>query len=288
MTSPWSLLGLLTTAFIAGAVPAGLFAIRTALGDRSPATATALRRNLLVPAVFFLPLAGALADHWGPRDVALFGVFVAIVGIGLIAIVPQTQNALMNMVGVSFGLSLLDGRHDHADADRPRASRSGRRGDESRLRRPRASAGSSGRSSRRPPSAGAERRERCCSRRRRCSLSSVACGRADRRRRRSRRRTRRRPTGPEYRDRPAILDARPRAVAVPSDRQLDRDVEPAVPPRASRGAGAGRRLSPALFWLAFLAARVLSLLGDAEPAGTVGAGRLRGRPASSCSATWPA
>jgi fucose permease len=107
MTSPWSILGLLAVAFVAGAVPTGLLAIRAALGDRSDATAAGLRRNLLVPAVFFLPIAGALADYWGPRDVALFGAFVAIVGLGLTAIVPQTQNALMNLVGVSFGLSLL-------------------------------------------------------------------------------------------------------------------------------------------------------------------------------------
>ena len=107
MTSPWSIFGLLTVAFVAGAVPTGLLAIRCALGDRSDATVAGLRRNLVVPAVFFLPVAGALADYWGPRDVALCGAFVAIVGIGLTAIVPQTQNALMNMVGVSFGLSLL-------------------------------------------------------------------------------------------------------------------------------------------------------------------------------------
>ena len=107
MTSPWSILGLLTVSFVAGAIPTGLLAIRAALGDRSAATAAGLRRNLLVPAVFFLPIAGTLADHWAQRDVALFGTFVAIVGIGLMAIIPQTPNALMNMVGVSFGLSLL-------------------------------------------------------------------------------------------------------------------------------------------------------------------------------------
>jgi hypothetical protein len=107
MTSPWTIFGILTTAFVVGAVPTGLLAIRSALGDRSEATAAALRRNLLAPAVFFLPIAGALADHWGPRDVALCGVFVAIVGIGLMALIPQRQNALANMVGVSFGLSLL-------------------------------------------------------------------------------------------------------------------------------------------------------------------------------------
>ena len=107
MTSPWSIVGLLTVAFVAGAVPTGLLAIRFALCDRTDATAAALRRNLLAPAVFFLPAAGALADYWGPRDVALFGVFVAIVGLGLTAMIPQTQNALMNLVGVSFGLSLL-------------------------------------------------------------------------------------------------------------------------------------------------------------------------------------
>src|SRR4051794_35150313 len=110
MTSLWSYLGLLTAAFIAGAVPTGLLAIRNLLGDRSEANdaaAAGMRRNLLVPAVFFLPIAGALADYWGPRDVALFGVFVAISGLALVAMIPQTTNALMNLVGVSFGLSLF-------------------------------------------------------------------------------------------------------------------------------------------------------------------------------------
>jgi hypothetical protein len=107
MTSPWTIFGLLTTAFVAGAVPTGLLAIRQALGDHTEATAACLRRNLLVPAVFFLPLAGALSEHWIQRDIALFGIFVAIVGLGLTALMPQTQNALTNMVGVSFGLSLL-------------------------------------------------------------------------------------------------------------------------------------------------------------------------------------
>jgi fucose permease len=109
--TPLSVVAPLAAGFVLGGLPASLFGLKRPLADHFGADQSQvdawLRRCLLLPSVFFLPLAGLLADRIGARDVALFGAFFSTIGLALIGLMPRSERMLVNLAGVALGMSLL-------------------------------------------------------------------------------------------------------------------------------------------------------------------------------------
>lgn len=107
MPAPMTVAGLMGSGFVVGSLPQSLFALKSVLATHVDEVRQdrLVRRALFLPAVAFLPVAGHLADAWGARDVAIFGLVVLSVGLGLVALTANEKTLRVHLAGLAFGLS---------------------------------------------------------------------------------------------------------------------------------------------------------------------------------------
>ena len=103
--------GLLLAGFVLGLLPPCLIALQSELashcsldGNESPRR---LRRCLLIPAIFFLPIIGVATDAWGPKEPTIAGLMIVALGAILLGFAPAARSFATNIGGISVGLSLL-------------------------------------------------------------------------------------------------------------------------------------------------------------------------------------
>ncbi len=111
MISPIVGTGTFAAGFLLGALPASLHAIGPRWGQSlgwEPAECDRrLRRGFMIPAIVLLPLGGWMCDLWGPKELALIGLLAVAIALCLLAMIPNSQTASTNLVGLAVGVAFL-------------------------------------------------------------------------------------------------------------------------------------------------------------------------------------